>query len=265
MTHETAVWAERERRLERLRDPDGWLSLIGLAWLQDGDNRVGADSEADVVLPGAAPALVGTVVVQDGGASFAPASGAGVAHGGKSLTGALTLVDDVAGEPTTLAVGTLRFHLIRRGDQLGIRIRDRAAPALATFRGLEYFPINPSWRITARFERASGRTIAVPDVIGVVVDEPSPGSVVFEHEGVEIRLDALRGTDDRSLFLVFGDRTNGAETYPGGRFLYTDAPSAERRRHGRRRLQPRLQPAVRLLGIRHLPVALGAEPPDRAH
>lgn len=228
VTHEAAVWAERERRLEGLRDPEGWLSLVGLAWLHDGDNRVGADSNADVVLPGAnVPALVGTVVVRDGAASFAPASGAGVTHEGKLLTGALALVDDVDGEPTILTVGMLRFHLIRRGDQLGIRVRDRAAPALATFRGLEYFPIDPSWRITARFERASGRTIIVPDVIGMVIDEPSPGSVVFERDGVEIRLDALRGSDDGSLFLVFGDATNGAETCPGGRFLYTDAPSAD--------------------------------------
>jgi uncharacterized protein (DUF1684 family) len=228
VTHEAAVWADRERRLEHLRDPEGWLSLVGLTWLHDGDNPVGAGPEADVVLPGTdVPALVGTVAVRDGGASFTAAPGAGVTHDGEPLTGVLPLVDDVDGEPTVLAVDTLRFHLIRRGDQLGIRVRDRAAPALATFRGLEYFPIDPAWRITARFERASGRTIAVPDVIGLVLDEPSAGSVVFERDGLEQRLDALQDTDDGALFLVFGDATNGAETYRGGRFLYTDAPSAD--------------------------------------
>ena len=227
VTHEAAVWADRQRRLERLRDPEGWLSLVGLTWLHDGDNPVGTGS-ADVVLPGTeTPALVGTVTVGDGGASFVPAPGTGVTHAGEPLTGVLPLVDDVDGEPTVLAVGTLRFHLIRRGDQLGIRVRDRAAPALATFRGLEYFPIDPSWRVAARFERASGRTVAVPDVIGLVTDELSPGSVVFERHGLEQRLDALEDTDDGALFLVFGDATNGRETYAGGRFLYTDAPSAD--------------------------------------
>ena len=29
---------------------------------------------------------------------------------------------------------------------------------------------------------------------------------------------------DGRLFLVFGDKTNGKETYGGGRFLYTDPP-----------------------------------------
>ncbi|HEX5396662.1 MAG TPA: DUF1684 domain-containing protein [Candidatus Limnocylindria bacterium] len=228
MTHEAAVWADRERRLEWLRRPEGWLTLVGLTWLHDGDNRVGAGSEADVVLPATdLPALAGTVVVRGGDASFVPALEAGVTHDGEPLAGALALVDDLDGEPTRLALGTLRFHLIRRGDRLGIRVRDRAAPALAAFRGIEYFPIDASWRITARFERTPGRTISVPDVTGEVLDEPSPGSVVFERDGHEQRLDALQDTDDGALFLVFGDATNGRETYGGGRFLYTDAPSAD--------------------------------------
>jgi uncharacterized protein (DUF1684 family) len=228
VTHEAAVWADRERRLEWLRRPEGWLTLVGLTWLHDGDNRVGAGSEADVVLPGTdLPALAGNVVVRGGDASFVPAPEAGVTHDGEPLAGALALVDDVDGEPTRLALGTLRFHLIRRGDRLGIRVRDRAAPALAAFRGIEYFPIDASWRITARFERTPGRTISVPDVTGEVLDEPSPGSVVFERDGHEQRLDALQDTDDGALFLVFGDATNGRETYGGGRFLYTDAPSAD--------------------------------------
>jgi uncharacterized protein (DUF1684 family) len=228
VTHEAAVWADRERRLEWLRRPEGWLTLVGLTWLHDGDNRVGAGSEADVVLPATdLPALAGTVVVRGGDASFVPALEAGVTHDGEPLAGALALVDDLDGEPTRLALGTLRFHLIRRGDRLGIRVRDRAAPALAAFRGIEYFPIDASWRITARFERTPGRTISVPDVTGEVLDEPSPGSVVFERDGHEQRLDALQDTDDGALFLVFGDATNGRETYGGGRFLYTDAPSAD--------------------------------------
>jgi uncharacterized protein (DUF1684 family) len=228
VTHEAAVWADRERRLEWLRRPEGWLTLVGLTWLHDGDNRVGAGSEADVVLPATdLPALAGTVVVRGGDASFVPALEAGVTHDGEPLAGALALVDDLDGEPTRLALGTLRFHLIRRGDRLGIRVRDRAAPALAAIPGIEYIPIDASWRITARFERTPGRTISVPDVTGEVLDEPSPGSVVFERDGHEQRLDALQDTDDGALFLVFGDATNGRETYGGGRFLYTDAPSAD--------------------------------------
>ena len=55
-------------------------------------------------------------------------------------------------------------------------------------------------------------------------DTPSPGTVRFELDGQSFSLDALEGGDEGELFLVFGDKTNGPETYGGGRFLYTDPP-----------------------------------------
>jgi len=48
--HAAAVQAWRRRREERLRDPEGWLSLIGLEWLHPGENRVGSAPEAAVRL-----------------------------------------------------------------------------------------------------------------------------------------------------------------------------------------------------------------------
>jgi hypothetical protein len=39
----------------------------------------------------------------------------------------------------------------------------------------------------------------------------------------------LPGGEDGSLWLVFGDATNGTETYAGGRFLYTEPPAADSR------------------------------------
>ena len=226
MTYEAEIAAERERRLKRLRDPEGWLSLVGLEWLAEGDNRVGADTDADVVLRGTdAPLMAGTIAVRDGRASFVAEPRAGVTHAGQPA-GRIDLADDTEGEPTTLAVGSLRFHLVRRGSQLGVRVRDRAAPALAAFRGLDYFPIHRSWRVTARFEPVAGRMVPVPDVIGLVLDESSPGEVVFERDGLEHRLDALAGDAGR-LWLVFGDATNEAETYQGGRFVYTQPPRAD--------------------------------------
>ncbi len=225
MTYQADVAAERKRRLERLRDPEGWLSLVGLEWLHEGENRVGVGPDADVVLRGTdAPLLAGTIIVRDGDASFRAAPQADVTHDGELVT-ELRLTDDLDGAPTLLAIGSLRFHLIRRGDLLGIRVRDRAAPALAAFRDLDYFPIDRSWRLTARFEPATGRTVPVPDVIGLVIDEPSPGVFTFERDGAEYRLDALPGGDDGRLWLVFGDLTNGSATYGGGRFLYTETPS----------------------------------------
>jgi hypothetical protein len=71
---------------------------------------------------------------------------------------------------------------------------------------------------------AEVREVPIPNALGF--DEPikSPGHVRFRFEGQEYRLLALDDTGDGRLFLVFGDKTNGRETYGGGRFLYTDPP-----------------------------------------
>ncbi|MEZ5332417.1 MAG: DUF1684 domain-containing protein [Thermoanaerobaculia bacterium] len=94
---------------------------------------------------------------------------------------------------------------------------------------MEYFPLDPSWHFPqARFEAYDPvKTIPVADIAGLVSDSPVWGAVVFERDGTTYRLDALAEPGDEELFLIFGDRTNGTETYGGGRYLYTDAPDAE--------------------------------------
>ena len=228
-TYPEEIETVRRGRLERLTAPRGWLTLVGLEWLKPGENRVGADSDADVVLRGVdAPPFAGTIELTDGTARFTPAPRADVTHEGRLISEPLVLRDDLDGEPTLLEIGTLSFHLIRRGDRLGIRVRDVQAESRTGFAGLRYFPTDPSWRISARFEATPGRSIDVPDLLGVVESTTTPGMLVFERDGAEHRLDALEGDDQRGLWLIFGDATNASETYPGGRFLYTQPPAGDR-------------------------------------
>jgi uncharacterized protein (DUF1684 family) len=57
----------------------------------------------------------------------------------------------------------------------------------------------------------------------------SPGAIVFELQGKELRLDpVLEAPGDSSLFVIFKDETSGVETYGAGRFLYTDLPRDSR-------------------------------------
>lgn len=223
--YEARIRAHRARREERLRDPQGWLALVGLSWLVPGENRIGADPDADVTLRGPdAPEKAGRIVVAEGRARFAAAADAKVTHDGAPVT-EIELRDDLGGDPTILAIGSLRFHLIRRGDRLGVRVRDLRAPALATFRGLDHFPVDPDWRLVLPFEAApAGTSIPTPDVIGLETDEPLAGWLHFSRDGVEQRLAVLPGGEDGALWLIFGDATNGDTTYAGGRFLYTEPP-----------------------------------------
>ncbi len=223
--HRASVEQERAARETRLRDPMGWLSLVGLHWLEPGRQRFGSSESNEIVLraeEGWVPPVAGTLDVTAGRVLVHPAPGATVTVDGQPIADAVELADDQSDAPTMLELASLRLVLIRRGgDRLGLRVRDTSAPVLRAFKGLDYFDIDPRWRLTGRLLRASpDATIPVPDVLGNVIDERSPGAVEFEVDGRTHRLDALEA-EPGALWLLFGDQTNGRETYGGGRFLVT--------------------------------------------
>lgn len=220
--HEASVRAWWAARDERLRSPDGWLTLVGLYWLSPGENRFGSDHANEVVLRGeGVPGHAGSLWLANGAVRLVAATPS-VSSDGKPLSEAV-LADDTSGEPTVVDLGTLRMYAIRRGQRIGLRVRDRAASALRTFDGMRRFPIDPGWRLSARFEpAAAGEQLEIVDVIGDVSREGTPGTVAFERDGATWRLATLPGDEDGSLWLLFADATNGPETYGGGRMLYTE-------------------------------------------
>ena len=220
--HRAQVEAWRAARDARLRSPDGWLTLVGLCWLTPGENHVGAHPSNQVVLHGhEIPPRVGSMWLQEGRVRFVP-------HEGVDLPEAM-LEDDLEGNPTVLKLGTLRFHVIKRGERIGVRVRDASAPALAAFAGVDQFPIDPSWRVTARLEAAPPETlIEIVDITGAHSRDATPGTVAFERDGATWRIAALPGDEnDGCVWLIFCDATNETDTYPGGRFLYTEPVAAD--------------------------------------
>ncbi|HEX6200896.1 MAG TPA: DUF1684 domain-containing protein [Thermoanaerobaculia bacterium] len=241
-------WAEevrawQEERAASLQEPGDWLSMVGLHWLdEEGESTVGSAPENDLVFAAPAPPRAGTFhregdavrVEAAPGVELRRAVGASDEGLDFTVTGdpvpELTLAPDTSGDPTVVALGSLRFWLIERGDRLGARVLDLESPALAAFEGLEYFPVDPVWRVEGRLERAEDLTVMVPNVLGQVSEEPTPGPVVFRLPGADEEhrlLPTVAG--DGELFLVFGDGTNGHETYGGGRFLYADPPGPDGR------------------------------------
>ena len=211
----------RRRRVERLTQPDGWLSLIGLFWLEGQENTVGSDAANDIRFPAdRADASLGVITVADGVVTMTVNAGADVRCNGEPVTG-IVLETDKTGAPTVLTHRTLMWHIIDRDGRLGVRLKDSQSERLRQFAGIDCFPIDEKWAVEARFEPAdSAKRIAVTNVMGKVTQEPSPGTLVFTIDGAEYRLDTLEGGDQ--YFVVFGDRTNGEESYGGGRFLYVD-------------------------------------------
>lgn len=202
----------------------GWLTVVGLDWLKQGDNRVGADpSNAgalnEVPLPrGSAPARVAVISYRAGRAVLHPAPGVALTLNGKPARETTLREDD-----DVLAIGRLRFYLIRRGDRAGIRLKDNASAARKHFTGLSWYPVDPAWRIQAKFSTwPAPHTIAFHNTIGQEEQEPSPGYVTFSKDGREFRLEAM--LDEGQLFFVLRDQTSGKTTYGASRFLYAAQP-----------------------------------------
>lgn len=217
--HRAEVEAWRRGRYAALRRDTGWLTLAGLDWLRPGANRIGSDPAADVVLR-SGPAIVGVLDVEP---DRVTATGAWL-HEGLPVD-RLPLVDDRDGRPTLLELGSLRQCVIERGGRRALRTWDLAAALREQFTEIDHWPVDPAWRLTARVEPAPDRTIAVPDVFGGGERQASPADLAFDVGGVTHRLQALPGGADGQLWLIFGDATNGHETYGGGRYVYTDPPA----------------------------------------
>jgi uncharacterized protein (DUF1684 family) len=216
-------------RIERLMAPTGWLSLIGLEWLNPGLNTIGSAADNDIVLA-RAPAHLGAVEwAQDGTLSVRldPASGATI--DGKPALCA-PLIDDSQPEPTVVAFGTVSFIAIERSGRKGLRVRDSAAPTRTGFRGIERFPVDPSWRIEAEWHPLDPPfQLATSTVIGTIENYPAPGMATFHRDGKRLTLYPVRETPDATqLFVFFADLTSGAETHGAARFLYADMPVGDR-------------------------------------
>lgn len=215
----------RAQRLERLTAPYGWLSLIGLPWLQHGANTVGSAPDNAIVIP-QAPAHLGTVDWnKDGTVQIHLDAGTDALINGKHVSSA-TLLDDSHPNPTTVRFGTTEFYLVTRDGRKGLRVKDSDAPTRTHFAGLAYFPVDPSLRIVARWiPFKPHHELKMGNEIGGVDTYPVPGKAVFEYQGHSYSLEpVIEVPGDTQYFVVFADATSGKETYGSARFMYIDPP-----------------------------------------
>lgn len=213
----------RQHREAALKSDDGWLTVVGLFWLKHGANTVGTGPASDVVLPkNSAPASVGVFDLHDGLVSFQAAAGVTVTVNSSATTSA-TLKPDSSGSPDILRLNDLTMFVIERGGRDAIRLKDKNSEMRKTFTAIKYYPPKEEYRVKAKFVPYNPpKMIAVPNILGQIEQEPSPGYVIFTLNGRELRLDPV--TEGDSLFFIFKDLTSGKETYPPGRFLNTAMP-----------------------------------------
>jgi len=216
---------ERAARVEQLTKPDGWLTLVGLHFLRAGENSVGAAANNTIVLA-KGPAHLGTVTLSaDGKAAITVNPAADVLVDGRQV---LSAPLDEGGEGrnvTHVTSGTISFFVIDRGGRKALRVKDSASERRTHFAGIDYFPVDPTWKIEADwvpFDRP--REVPIKNILGQ--EEPAlvPGKAVFKRDGRTFELlPFIEGTDE-PLFFVIADATSGKETYAAARFLDADPP-----------------------------------------
>jgi uncharacterized protein (DUF1684 family) len=178
----------RAKRLASLTGETGWLTLVGLFWLKEGKNTLGSEAGNDIVIP-KVPPRAGEFVLANGVVTFRTPH-ANTFFVDDAPISSVELKNDLDEKPTIVRVGSLSFQIIKREDRLGVRVKDKDNPDRANFRGLEYFPADPKWRIDARFEPYNPpRAISILNVLNMESDEPSPGAVIFEIGGKTYRRD----------------------------------------------------------------------------
>jgi uncharacterized protein len=227
--YETSIAEANAARETRLRSAKGWLSLVGKAFLGQGDTTIGSAADAGARLPEGAPAFVGTLHIEGKVVQFDAAPGILVTCNDERV-GRRVLRSDREGKADALDVDGFVLEIMERGDTLALRIRDtRELPR--PFAGIDRFPTDPRWKIEAKFvAHPEPRTVDLEfeGATGAVADSfVSPGIVVFEHEGSEHHLETVyEDSSRRRLFILFRDATSGKESYGLGRFLYAPLPDA---------------------------------------
>lgn len=231
--HQADIEAWRKARVERLTAPEGWLSLVGLHWLPEGDHAVGS-GEGNSIRLAAGPERLGDLRVRGKDVWFrADRSAPILIHQSARVDVDAErrtwhqLGSDASGKQTTIRSGTTVVLLIERDGKPALRVKDANAATRTGFTGIEYFPIDADFRVEGRFEpHLEATSFEIQTVLGTTERMATPGVVHFEIAGKPYTIHPVIEEGTADWFFIFGDRTNGRDTYGAGRFVYA-APAVD--------------------------------------
>jgi len=225
---DNAIW--RAQRRANLLKPDGWTSLVGLHWIELKAHYIGSSADSGLRVAKGPPKM-GLLQAQGGQLFFTPEQDVALTLDGQPLRDRVELKTDHDPAPSVIGFddGKGAITVIERGTRRALRVKHADAEARTGFAGLDYWPVDPSWRIDARFvPHPPGKTIEIANITGMLEQTPNPGAVEFQRDGKPYRLEALDEGGD-GLFLILADRTSGHGSYGAGRYIDAPKPDAEGR------------------------------------
>lgn len=220
-TYVSDIESWQERRITGLKK--NWLSLAGLFLLEEGENTFGRDPGCDIVFPNTkTPELIGKFILNNGKAFIKINPGIEV-YNEEQQVHELEMVNDNEGDPTVLKLGTLTWYIIKRTDNIYVRLRDSENPAIEQLTSIDMYPLDTSWRLSAYYEpHMTPKIIETTTIHGDPSSITSSGAVGFRVNGEYYRLDVWAlGNSDRYQ-TIFADGTSGITTYGAGRFVIVE-------------------------------------------
>jgi hypothetical protein len=222
------ITAEREAADLEMRD-DHWspLAVTDMLILDTEPVSIGSAPKSDLVLHGSDVAARHAAVI-------AESVQGGMQYKIRAVDGSLFIDADESEQVNELLlekggprvrVGRkiLYYHEI---DSLGsmIRVLDFESPAYTLFEGLEYFPTDPAYRVEATINPYDEpEKVQIIDTMGFVSSAWVYGMARFTLKGQASQLKLVLFTPDPTpesvFYVMYGDKTNGRETYGAGRYL----------------------------------------------
>ena len=213
----------KSERMAGLKKPLGYLSMVGLYWLKEGNNTFGTGKDNDIIMPDGLPDNLGQFI-KDGDNVTAKFSQSDINVDGQN-TETINLIPDTQEGYNKMNWQSYYWYLIKRGNRYGIRVKDTLADMRLHTASLPYFSPNRALIINADYILPSANeSTSIKNHVGDTYQREIKGRLRFRHDEKDYELIAT-SAGDNVLFVVFGDDTNGDETYGGGRFLYIDIPA----------------------------------------
>jgi uncharacterized protein (DUF1684 family) len=229
--YKTEIDAWHNKRIESLKQPNGWLNLEGLFWLHEGVNTFGSAKGSDCFYDNATfPKYLGdfiwrgdSIVWKNQPASLVSIDNKVVSPNQETK---VFSINQPFEKPKVFSLDHFTWTIIKREEKVGIRFRNLNAKTLLDFKGIERFTVDSQYRVPARFVAPVENLIMITNVLGQTTAQKKAGTIYFTIRGNEYHLDVI-DEGGSTYFITFADATSGKSTYGAGRFIDINKPDAQ--------------------------------------
>lgn len=222
--YRASVQKWHQLRIDSLKGETGFLNLAGLYWLDSGVNTFGSDSTNDLDFSGAAAFQMGSFLLQDSLVYLIPS--VPIKISGEAVEDTVLVFS--SSQAPVMVYNSLHWFVIKRGEHIGVRLRDFNHPLLSSFDSIDYFETNPEWKVKAKWiPYKYEKNVPFSNVLGMTIDYPVYGAFKFSVDDEEYQLEPLGNPSETDgYFIMFYDKTSGHSTYGSGRYLYVAEPDS---------------------------------------